>query len=307
MITSIIFLLIGGFFLYLGAEWMVRGGSNLAGRMGISPLVVGLTVVAFGTSLPELMVSLVATINNRESIAIGNVIGSNIANVGLVLGLSSFIFPITVHYRAVARELWIYLGVALVFFCFCLNGMITRWEGVILLSGILAYTWMHIKRPPEDLEKPQQTTITISRSILLLLLGIAGLTLGADFFVEGAVDLATLLGISEVVIGMTIVALGTSLPELATSVVAAFRKESGISIGNIIGSNLFNILSVIGVVSIIQPLEFDVSINLIELPLMLVFGIVLFPIAKMRQPIPRLSAIILLSGYVSAMIWIFNR
>ncbi len=305
MLASILMLIIGGIFLYLGAEWMVKGGANLAGRLGISPLVIGLTVVAFGTSFPELMVSMVAAIENRESIAIGNVIGSNIANVGLVLGLSSLVFPITVVYRSIIREIWIYLAVALLFTVFCLNGMIQRWEGALLFFGLLVYTWMHIKQPPDDVEQPHQIYIPVPRSLFLLIVGIAVLTWGADLFVKGAVELATICGISEIVIGMTIVALGTSLPELATSLVAAFRKQSGISIGNIVGSNLFNILSVIGIVSIVRPMVVEREILRMEIPMMLIFGIILIPVARMRQPIPRLTSMILFLGYIGMMVWIF--
>ncbi|MFH1851742.1 MAG: calcium/sodium antiporter [Candidatus Neomarinimicrobiota bacterium] len=305
MIHSLLMLVAGGVLLYYGAEWMVRGGSRLAGKLGVSPLVIGLTVVAFGTSLPELMVSLVAAINGKEAIAIGNVVGSNIANVGLVLGLSSLIFPITVVYRTIGRELWIYLGVAIVFILFCYDGMIERWEGILLFSGLIAYVWMHIKYPPDCVEEPETNFGTIPRNILILLLGISLLTFGADLFVRGAVAVATQMGISEIVIGMTVVALGTSLPELATSVVAAFRKQSGISIGNIVGSNLFNILSVIGLVSIIRPLQVDPAILNLELPLMLAFGVALFPIARMVQPIPRPATAVLLISYIGIMIWMF--
>ena len=305
MLISFLWLVIGGFLLYLGAEWMVRGGSNLAGRMGVSPVVIGLTVVAFGTSLPELMVSLIAAIGGRESIAIGNVIGSNIANVGLVLGVSSLIFPISVAYITIAREIKIYFGIMVLFVLVCADLTVARWEGAILFFILLAYTYMHIKHPPADFEKPRSDEGSIPRRLLLVVAVIALLTYGADLFVRGAVDLATLLGIPEVVIGMTIVALGTSLPELATSVVAAFRRESGISIGNIIGSNLFNILSVIGVVSIVRPMHVESHVLSFELPIMIAFGIVLFPIARMRQPIPRKSSLLLLIGYLVVMIWMF--
>ncbi|MCK5331034.1 MAG: calcium/sodium antiporter [Candidatus Marinimicrobia bacterium] len=300
-------LIIGGGLLYYGAEWMVRGGSNLANRLGVKPLVVGLTVVAFGTSLPELMVSLMAVLSEKESIALGNVIGSNIANVGLVLGLSSMIFPITISYKVISRELRIYFVVAIVFILFCANGIIARWEGIILFAGIIAFTWMHLIHPPADLEQHNREPELIQKSLILLVFGVGFLTWGADIFVTGAVELATLLGIPEMIIGMTIVALGTSLPELATSVVAAFRKESGISLGNIIGSNIFNILSVIGLVSIIKPISVEPGILNLELPIMLAFGVILFPIARMKQPIPRLSAVILFTSYIFVIIWLFNR
>jgi cation:H+ antiporter len=286
--------------LFYGADWIVKGGSQLAKYFGLSTIVIGLTVVAFGTSLPELVVSLAAALEGSPTIAIGNVVGSNIANVGLVLGLSSLVFPITIKFTQVKIDLGIYMVVCLLFTYFCMDGEIIRMEGLILFACIIAYTWFAITHPAKnrDPEIGQiNPNVPLSKLLLLILFGILLLSIGANIFITGAIDIARYFGVSEIVIGMTIVALGTSLPELATSVIAAFRKESAISIGNIIGSNLFNLLSVIGLVSVISPLESPVEILHFEIPYMVVYGLVLIPIGHMPQPIHRGTALLLLLGY----------
>ena len=286
--------------LFYGADWIVKGGSQLAKYFGLSTIVIGLTVVAFGTSLPELVVSLAAALEGSPTIAIGNVVGSNIANVGLVLGLSSLVFPITIKFTQVKIDLGIYMVVCLLFTYFCMDGEIIRMEGLILFACIIAYTWFAITHPAKnrDPEIGQiNPNVPLSKLLLLILFGILLLSIGANIFITGAIDIARYFGVSEIVIGMTIVALGTSLPELATSVIAAFRKESAISIGNIIGSNLFNLLSVIGLVSMISPLESPVEIIHFEIPYMVVYGLVLVPISLMPQPIHRGTALLLLLGY----------
>ena len=286
--------------LFYGADWIVKGGSQLAKYFGLSTIVIGLTVVAFGTSLPELVVSLAAALEGSPTIAIGNVVGSNIANVGLVLGLSSLVFPITIKFTQVKIDLGIYMVVCLLFTYFCMDGEIIRMEGLILFACIIAYTWFAITHPAKkkDPEIDQiNPNVPLSKLLLLILFGILLLSIGANIFITGAIDIARYFGVSEIVIGMTIVALGTSLPELATSVIAAFRKESAISIGNIIGSNLFNLLSVIGLVSVISPLESPVEILHFEIPYMVVYGLVLIPIGHMPQPIHRGTALLLLLGY----------
>ena len=286
--------------LFYGADWIVKGGSQLAKYFGLSTIVIGLTVVAFGTSLPELVVSLAAALEGSPTIAIGNVVGSNIANVGLVLGLSSLVFPITIKFTQVKIDLGIYMVVCLLFTYFCMDGEIIRMEGLILFACIIAYTWFAITHPAKnrDPEIGQiNPNVPLSKLLLLILFGILLLSIGANIFITGAIDIARYFSVSEIVIGMTIVALGTSLPELATSVIAAFRKESAISIGNIIGSNLFNLLSVIGLVSVISPLESPVEILHFEIPYMVVYGLVLIPIGHMPQPIHRGTALLLLLGY----------
>ena len=306
MILSITLLLLGGLLLFFGAEKIVRGGSHIASRLGLSPLVIGLTIVAFGTSLPEMVVSLAAAAKDSSSIAIGNVIGSNIANVGLVLGISAFIFPLTITYANIRKDLFIYLIAALIFIYFCSDGLISSGEGAILFVGIIVYTWFAITHPRHQVEKDSHGKDSMSKCFFYLLIGSIFLYFGSKLFVEGAVSLAELLGVSKMVIGMSVVALGTSLPELATSIVAAFQKESGISVGNIIGSNLFNILSVIGLVSFLYPLHVPTDIMKLEIPFMLAFGVVLFPITLMKQPIPKITSGILIAGYLTFIILLFN-
>ena len=294
------YLIIGSVVLFYGADWIIKGGSQLAKYFGLSSIVIGLTVVAFGTSLPELVVSLTAALEGSPTIAVGNVIGSNIANVGLVLGLSSLVFPLTIKFTQIKIDLSIYMIVCLLFIYFCMDGEIIRMEGMILFACIIAYTWFSITHPAKNKDpKIDQINpnLPLSKSLLLILFGILALSFGANIFITGAIDIARYFGISEVAIGMTIVAMGTSLPELATSVIAAFRKESAISIGNIIGSNLFNLLSVIGLVSMIMPLESPVEIMHFEIPYMVIYGLILVPISLMPQPIHRGSALLLLLGY----------
>mgnify|MGYP001978762557 FL=1 len=287
--------------LFYGAEFIVKGGSRLARYFGLSPIVIGLTVVAFGTSLPELVVSIVAAIGGSSPIAIGNVVGSNIANVGLVLGISSLIFPIKINLSQIKNDLIIYIFVCLMFSAFCMNGSISRQEGLILFLSVLVYTWYSFyysssKNNDEDVNDKNPSNLRML--FILIISGITLLSFGANLFVKGAIDIARYFGISEIVIGMTIVALGTSLPELATSVIASFRKEHAISIGNIVGSNLFNLLSVIGIVSLVSPIESPKEILFFEIPYMIIYGLILFPIGMLKQPIHRLTAAFLLIGYL---------
>ena len=286
--------------LFYGADFIVKGGSQLASRFGLSPIVIGLTVVAFGTSLPELVVSIVAAIEGSSPIAIGNVVGSNIANVGLVLGLSSLIFPLKINLIQIKRDLIIYIFVCAIFSLFCMNGTITREEGLILFLSVIMYTWYSFYNPTISDNKNiiDENPSKLWMLYLFIFSGIALLSFGANLFIKGAIDIARYFGISEIVIGMSIVALGTSLPELATSVIASFRKQHGISIGNIIGSNLFNLLSVIGIVSLLSPIESPKEILFFEIPYMIIYGLILIPIAWMKQPIHRLTSISLLVGYV---------
>lgn len=301
MFIGIIFLIIGSAMLFYGAEFIVKGGSQLARYFGLSPIVIGLTVVAFGTSLPELVVSIVAAIGGSSPIAIGNVVGSNIANVGLVLGISSLIFPIKINLSQIKNDLIIYIFVCLMFSAFCMNGSISRQEGLILFLSVLIYTWYSFyysssKNNDEDVNDKNPSNLRML--FILIISGITLLSFGANLFVKGAIDIARYFGISEIVIGMTIVALGTSLPELATSVIASFRKEHAISIGNIVGSNLFNLLSVIGIVSLVSPIESPKEILFFEIPYMIIYGLILFPIGMLKQPIHRLTAAFLLIGYL---------
>jgi len=299
MVNSLFSIFLGSALLYFGAEWIVKGGVSLAKRFDISTLVIGLTVVAFGTSLPELVVSVIAAIEGSSTLAIGNAVGSNIANIGLALGLSSLIFPITIKYSSIKRDLWIYLCACVILFIFVLDGRLSSFEGFFLFTGLIFYIIICIYRPTNG-EYGKQSNIDLSlvNSILYIIGGTGALALGANLFVDGAIFLARYLGISEIVIGMSVVALGTSLPELATSAVAAFKKESAISVGNIVGSNIFNILSVLGITSIVTPLDSPQEILYFELPVMFLFGISIIIVAKLSQPIHRISSSALLISYL---------
>lgn len=307
MINSIAYLIVGAACLFFGADWLVKSAVFFANRFKIPPLVIGLTVVAFGTSLPELVVSLNAVLTNAPTIAIGNVVGSNIANVGLVLGLSSFIFPMAIYYHEIKRDLYIYLFVCIVFLIFLSDGVITRLEGFALFVGLIIYTWSCIKYKRDQNIESVIPIGGLSKSLILFLLGLIGLYFGAELFIAGAIEFAKILGVSDAVIGMSVVALGTSLPELSTCIVASFRKEHAISVGNIIGSNLFNILSVIGIVSIVKPLIINDGIMTLEIPVMIIFGLILIPLGFVKQPISRIYSFLLVLVYLIFIICLFTR
>ena len=298
MLISIFSLFAGSLLLYFGAEWIIKGGVSISNKFGISKLVIGLTVVAFGTSLPELLVSLIAVFENSPSLAIGNVVGSNVANVGLVLGISALIFPISINYAPIRRDLFIYLCSCALFILFVFDGRISRFEGGFLFIGLLFYLVVCIKNPTDDQSDGEnKLEFSIFKSAVYVLAGIFALSFGANLFVDGAIYLARFFGISEVVIGMSVVALGTSLPELATSAMAAFKKQSSISVGNIVGSNIFNILSILGITALFRPIDSPTNILNFEMPYMIAYGFVLILIAKLPQPVHRLSSGLLLSSY----------
>ena len=298
MLISIFSLFVGSLLLYFGAEWIIKGGVSISNKFGISKLVIGLTVVAFGTSLPELLVSLIAVFENSPSLAIGNVVGSNIANVGLVLGISTLIFPISINYAPIRRDLFIYLCSCALFILFVFDGRISRFEGSFLFIGLLFYLVVCIKNPTDDQSDGEnKLEFSMFKSSVYVLAGIFALSFGANFFVDGSIYLARFFGISEVVIGMSVVALGTSLPELATSAMAAFKKQSSISVGNIVGSNIFNILSILGITALFRPIDSPTNILNFEMPFMVAYGFILILIARLPQPVHRLSSGLLLLSY----------
>ena len=296
MIIDIFFLLIGTTMLYFGADWIVRSSVSIAKKSNIAPIIIGLTIVAFGTSLPELIVSITAALNDSSSLSVGNAIGSNIANIGLVLGLSSLIFPISCVYKKIKKDLWINIIITIIFVLFAFDGLISRFEGMIMFLCLIYYILLCISEEKDDEEIPDNI-ISNNRIFLYLLGGIFVLAYGADLFVDGAISLAKKLGISEAVVGVSIVAFGTSLPELATSVVAAFKKESDISLGNILGSNIFNILCVLGISSMISQLDSPIQMMNREVYFLFIFGFLLIAISKMNQPISRVSSVALLIIY----------
>ena len=268
MALNTLFCVFGFAMLYYGAEWLVKGSSSLAKSLGITPVVIGLTVVAFGTSAPELVVSVVSSIQGKSMIAIGNAVGSNICNIALVLGVSAIFRPITCHASVVKRDIPIMIGISLYLLVLSFNSTIGRFEGATLFGGLILYTFFNYYNarkesvsgtdkeaimPQSDLEEVGFITAR-GKQLLFIGVGICGVVLGAQLVVDSAVKIMTVLGVSEKFIGLTIVAFGTSLPELATSVVAAIKRQMDISIGNLVGSNVFNILGVVGAASLIRPI-----------------------------------------------------
>ena len=263
MIPYILYCLVGFVLLYFGAEWLVKGSSSLARSLGITPIVIGLTVVAFGTSAPELVVSLVSSIKGKSMIAVGNVVGSNICNIALVLGLSAVLNPIKSDPMVVRRDIPIMLAISLYLLLLSFNSTLGRIEGATLIIGIILYTFMNYYLAKKetagaaDIESELEDIGFVAsrpKQLVMIAVGIVGVVGGAQAVVDSAVFIMTELGVSEKFIGLTIVAFGTSLPELATSVVAAMRGEMDISIGNLVGSNVFNIMSVLGVASLVRPI-----------------------------------------------------
>ena len=285
-------LIIGGtVMLYFGAEGLVTGSSSVAVRAGITPFVIGITIVGFGTSSPELVVSVTAALKGNGGISLGNVIGSNICNIALILGLSAIIRPINVEMKSMSRDMFIMIAVSLLLIIFLLDGQISRLEGVIffvLLMVFLSVT-VHLSRKVIKNNNKEQNLdhhIKISRpiwlDILFILGGLGILIVGADFFLKGSIKVANMFGIPDVIIGLTLVALGTSLPELATSVVASIKKQSDISLGNIIGSNIFNILCIIGIASMLSPISTN-EISPIDLSVMIGLSLVIVPMSLSRK------------------------
>lgn len=278
-------LLIGGLAVLIGGgEVLVRGAVGIASKFKLSPLVIGMTIVSFGTSAPELIVSLKAALEGSPEIAIGNVIGSNIANISLVLGLTAIILPIPVAVATLKRDWPIMMFVSLLFFVFILNGMLENWEGFIFVGLLLGYIIYQLKSSKKSDEETEVVKQHILISILLIAIGVVGLAFGADWLVQGAVNIAKNFGVSEHIIAVTIVAFGTSVPELVTSVVAAVKKQMDISVGNLIGSNIFNILAVLGITAIFKEIPISETVisndifwvlgtSFILLPLMLNYSI----------------------------------
>jgi len=307
------FFILGLVGLSFGAEGLVKGSSRIAKALGVNPLVIGLTIVAFGTSSPELVVSLLAAIKKSEGIAIGNIIGSNIANIGLILGLSALVSPLKVRSTVVRHDLPVMIGVSVVFVCMLLDQEIGFFDGLILFLGLLGYVAFHLYDTMRVWKSNQTKTYeTVSgkdrnwgMNLVMVMIGFALLIGGAHLMVSSGVVLARMLRVSEVIIGMTLVSIGTSLPELATSVFCAIRKEGDMLVGNIIGSNIFNIMCVIGTVGMVSPLGVDRSLLSVEVPVLLLFSFALLPFMKSGFILDRIEAGTLLGGYVSFITLLF--
>ncbi len=302
--------------LYFGAEWLVRGAARLAASLGVSPIVVGLTVVSFGTSAPELVVCVLAAARGNPDLAIGNVLGSNLANIGLILGLTALIHPLDVAARVVWREVPLMLLVTAAIFPIAWDHEIGRGDGVLLLFALVAYLVFVFRSvetdSPEIVDEDEHFVEASAKEpdsfrwsdVGLVLGGCLGLVLGGWAIVEGAVAVAVRLGIPQVVIGLTVVAVGTSLPELATSLVAALRKEPDIAVGNVVGSNIFNLVAILGTAALVAPLRVPDTVLSRELPAVLGMSLLLFPVLRTGWRITRWEGAFLLVCYMGIGIWL---
>ena len=305
------FLIIAGFALLLfGGEAVVRGSVALAQRLGVSPLIVGLTIVGFGTSLPEMVVSVNAALVGSPGLAVGNVVGSNIANILLILGVAAVIAPIAVHPGAVKRDLLGMSAATLVYVGLGMSGQIVFWQGVLMLIALMSYigftVWHDNKSNDEAAEMHRDEAAEMGEIPLrtvsiagIIIVGLFAVVVGAEWLVTGATTLATEFGIPEEVIGLTVVAIGTSLPEIATSIVAAYRGHSDVCVGNVLGSNLFNLFGITGVTALFAPLPFSDKIVSFDLWILLAATAIIIPFMLTGRRISRPEGIVLLILYVS--------
>jgi cation:H+ antiporter len=314
-------LIVGGLaLLFVGAEALVRGASALALRLGLSTLLVGLTVVAFGTSAPELIVSAEAALNEVGGIAVGNVVGSNIANVALILGVSALIRPLRVQAQLVRLDIPLLIAASLVLSALLLDGAIGRLEGLGLVSGLVAYLVFSYR-----VARRAQAQLTLYEEIdssgaasdealptrgssflvngLFVGAGLVMLVLGANWLVSGAVAIAENAGVSQTVIGLTLVAIGTSIPELATSVVASARGADDLAVGNVVGSNLFNVLGILGVAALIHPLHAP-DLGWKDLAVLVATALLILPLARSGFVLSRTEGALLTSGYVAYVVFL---
>ena len=325
MALNLVLCLVGFILLYYGAEWLVKGSANLARGLGVTPIVIGLTVVAFGTSAPELVVSLISSIEGKSMIAVGNVVGSNICNIALVLGLAAVFQPLTSDKSVIKRDIPIMLGISFLLLIFSLNSVLSRIEGAILFLGVILYTFFnyYLAKKIDNTSTAPKTLSLVSeveeiehitsrqKQILLIIVGIIGVVGGAQLVVESAIKIMTILGVSEKFIGLTIVAFGTSLPELATSVIAALRKEMDISIGNLVGSNVFNIMSVLGAASLVRPIlipgGFFASGLFIDYLVMMFTSFLPWLMMRKTFNLTRMNGLILLCCYAGYLAYLIIR
>ena len=315
MITTLLILVVGLVLLYFGAEGLVRGSSSLALRLGVGPLLVGLTVVAFGTSTPELVVSLKAAYLGQGDISVGNVVGSNICNIGLILGFSALIIPIKVASQIVRVDTPIMIGVTALALFLLHDGSLSRMEGVILFALLVGYVLFSIRLAKNQATDPLAEEFTeeikvskwgVWQDVAFIAAGLVMLVFGARFLVDAAIDIAKSAGLSEAVIGLTIVAVGTSLPEFATSLVAALKKEADIAVGNVVGSNIFNILGILGISAAVTPLS-STGITGIDLGVMAAFAVVLWIFSRTGYRITRGEGFFLLVTYIAYVVWLVGR
>lgn len=299
--------ILGGFVLLMGgAEYAVRGAVAVAARLKIPTLIIGLTIVALGTSVPELFVSIKAALAGNAGISVGNIIGSNIANVLLVLGASAVIFPVTCSGKAFYRDFSFLFMVTLVFAFFVVNGKFVNWNGWVMLALLVLFVFYNYYNAKSDeAEEDEIPSQLVNKGWISIGAALAGgmvaIVYGTDFLINGAVEVAKILGISEEIIGVTIIAVGTSMPEMATSCVAAFRHQNGIALGNVVGSNIWNIVFIMGATSAITDVKVADQFILFDLWVMLFASFMLLPIMMFKNKITRAEGAFMLACYAGYM------
>ncbi len=306
MVTDIALLIVGLVLLAIGADVLVRGGSSLARHLGLTPLVVGLTVVAFGTSAPEMVVSVGGAAMGRGDIAIGNVVGSNIFNVGFILGLAAITSPLVIKLGVLKLDAPVMIGVSMIGFAIASSVAVSRVEGALLVSLLIGYTVWSVRLAKKQASATvehefeaglPQPTRSLGKDWLLIVAGLVLLIVGSNFLLDSAVSLAKAGGISDAVIGLTIVAAGTSMPELASTLAAALRKQSDIAIGNIVGSNIFNILGILGLSALVKPLSAP-ALQPLDFWVMIILAVVMLPLLWTGRTMQRWEGGLLLCGYI---------
>ena len=289
--------------LVVGAEVLVRGGAQIATRLGIPPMVVGLTVVSIGTSFPELAIGIDATLRDAGPLAVGNIAGTNIVNLLLILGLSAAMVPLAIGSRTIRFELPVIATVSVMLVLLALDGELSRLDGLLLLATAVAYTLAVVRLAVADSrnrsEQDAPVDEALTRQILMVVAGLGLVAIGADWLVQGSVDLATSLGISEVVIGLTIVAIGSSAPELVTTLVSTVRGERDIAIGNLIGSSIYNITFILGVTALVRPVGVTSELIRVDLPLMAFVAFLLIPVFITGRRVSRAEGICFVLAYLA--------
>ena len=306
MIINVLLIVVGVALVLFGADKLTEGASALARRLNVPEIIIGLTIVAAGTSAPELFVSLVSALNGTPDMAVGNVVGSNTMNAMLIVGTAALVAPMVISPSTVKKDIPCSVLASILLAVLAFDGFLGRFDGIVLLLGFTAfmtYTLVQSKAGKDDVVKESSP---VWKNILFIVFGLAGLVVGSNLFVDSASDVALSLGISEAVVGLTIVAGGTSLPELATSVVAARKGQSAIAIGNVIGSNVFNILLILGLTSAITPLEIE-GITTVDMAVMLLSVILVWLFSRTRYTVERWEGGLLLVIYIGYLVWLITN
>lgn len=310
MLANLSLFLLGVVILVGGAEALIRSAVRIARALGVSPFVIGFTLVGFGTSAPELVVSLSAALNDSPELALGNVVGSNIANIGLILGVAAIVSPLVARMRLLWVEVPLVIAVSVLLWVLCRDNSLDRFDGVILLSGFFVlsiYMYRIAREEPPEVKKEvglaAATQMRVWVAALLVIVGMAGLIGGAHLMVSAAVAIAKSLGVSEWLIGLTVIAVGTSLPEVAATVSAAFRGEADIALGNVVGSNLFNILLILGATVLVKPMAVSDAAFYREIPVLMGFAVLLLAVVANGMRIRRWEGALLLFAYAGFLAW----